>query len=422
MANGRSNAARKNTGARKNNPHKNTNKPKNPRHGSNNASRNGGGRSAGNKKKSKLIDPSLFVNKDVKPAQQVDYTAKHTFDDFGFDERLLRNVKARGYETPTQIQDEAIRPVMERRDVLGLANTGTGKTAAFILPVIDHLLETDGKNDVLIITPTRELAAQIEDDFRAFTKNIKLFSALCVGGTNINPQIKALAKEPHVVIGTPGRLKDLVEQGKLDLAFTDTLILDEADRMLDMGFVKDVSFLCNQVPVERQTLCFSATITPDIQKLIDDLLTNPVTCSVRTNTTNDHIHQSIVQAGSKQEKVEQLHDILIDPEVTKAIVFTRTKWGAQKLSDNLNKRGFSSEAIHGNKSQPQRQRALKAFKQDKVNVLVATDVAARGLDIPEVSHVINFDEPETHDDYIHRIGRTGRAGNGGNAVTFVAPR
>ncbi len=409
MANSRSGAARTKQ-------HRNTNKPRNPRHGSNHAGRGNA------KKKTKLLDPSLFVNKDVKPAQQVDYTAEHKFDDFGFDERLTRNIKARGYETPTQIQDTAIKPIMERRDVLGLANTGTGKTAAFILPVIEHLLKTDGKNDVLIVTPTRELAAQIEDDFRAFTKNIKLISALCVGGTNINPQIRALENEPHVVIGTPGRLKDLVEQGKLDLGFTDTLILDEADRMLDMGFIRDVMFLCDRVPVERQTLCFSATITPEIQKLIDGLLTRPVTCSVRTNTTNDHIHQSVVTAGSKHEKVEQLHELLIDPDVTKAIVFTRTKWGAQKLSDQLGKRGFKSEAIHGNKSQPQRQRALNAFKADKINVLVATDVAARGLDIPEVSHVINFDEPETHDDYIHRIGRTGRAGNGGNAVTFVAAR
>ncbi|MBI2691313.1 MAG: DEAD/DEAH box helicase [Solirubrobacterales bacterium] len=395
--------------------HRNTNKPKNPRHGSNNAGR-------GNKKKSKLIDTDLFINSDVQPAQQIDYIAKHKFVDFGFDERLERNVIARGYETPTQIQDESIKPIMEGRDLIGLANTGTGKTAAFILPIINKLLKTDGKNDVLIVTPTRELAAQIEDDFRAFTKGMKLYSALCVGGTNINPQIKALAKEPHVVIGTPGRLKDLLQQRKLDLDFTDTLVLDEADRMLDMGFIKDVRFLCDAVPAKRQTLCFSATVTREIQGLLDNLLTNPVKCSVRTNTTNDHIHQSIVHAGDKAEKVEQLHDILIKEDVTKAIVFMRTKWSAQKLSDNLVKRGFKSEAIHGNKSQPQRQRALNAFKSDKVNILVATDVAARGLDIPEVSHVINFDEPETHDDYIHRIGRTGRAGLGGNAVTFVEKR
>jgi superfamily II DNA/RNA helicase len=408
-------ANRSHAGAR-NKQHRKTNKPNNPRHGSNNAGR------GNNKKKSKLIDPSLFINADVKPAQQIDYTAKHKFTDFGFDTRLERNILARGYETPTQIQDEAIKPAMERRDVLGLANTGTGKTAAFILPIINNLLKNDGKNDVLIVTPTRELASQIEDDFRAFTKGIKLYSALCVGGTNINPQIKALAKEPHVVIGTPGRLKDLLEQGKLDLDFCDTLVLDEADRMLDMGFIKDVMFLCNSVPAERQTMCFSATINPEIQRLIDGLLKNPITCSVRTNKTNDHIHQSVVKAGDKSEKVEQLHDILIKEDVTKAIVFMRTKWSAQKLSDNLVKRGFKSEAIHGNKSQPQRQRALNAFKSDKVNILVATDVAARGLDIPEVSHVINFDEPETYDDYIHRIGRTGRAGLGGNAVTFVEKR
>ncbi len=412
MANSRSGAARNSS----RNKHRNTNKPKNPRHGSNNAGR------GNNKKKSKLIDPSLFVNKDVQPAQQIDYSPEHKFTDFGFDERLERNVVARGYEHPTQIQDAAIKPVMDRRDLLGLANTGTGKTAAFLLPIINHLLKTEGKNDVLIVTPTRELAAQIQDDFKAFTKNIKLFSALCVGGTNINPQIKALAKEPHVVIGTPGRLKDLYEQNKLNLDYTDTLVLDEADRMLDMGFYKDVSFLCDRVPQERQTLCFSATITPEIQKLIDKLLNDPVTCSVRTNSNNDHIHQSTVVAGDKNEKVDQLHDLLIEDGVTKTIVFTRTKWGAQKLSDKLNKRGFKSEAIHGNKSQPQRQRALSAFKADKVDVLVATDVAARGLDIPEVSHVINYDEPETYDDYIHRIGRTGRAGNGGHAVTFVAER
>lgn len=408
-------ANRSHAGAR-NKQHRNTNKPRNPRHGSNNAGR------GGNKKKSKLIDPSLFINADVQPAQQIDYNPTHKFVDFGFDERLERNVISRGYETPTQIQDESIKSIMEGRDLIGLANTGTGKTAAFLLPIINKLLKTEGKNDVLIITPTRELAAQIEDDFRAFTKGMKLYSALCVGGTNINPQIKALAKEPHVVIGTPGRLKDLLEQRKLDLDFTDTLVLDEADRMLDMGFIKDVRFLCDAVPAKRQTLCFSATVTPDIQKLLDNLLTNPVKCSVRTNTTNDHIHQSVVDAGDKTEKVEQLHDILIKEDVTKAIVFMRTKWSAQKLSDNLVKRGFKSEAIHGNKSQPQRQRALNAFKSDKVNILVATDVAARGLDIPEVSHVINFDEPETYDDYIHRIGRTGRAGLGGNAVTFVEKR
>jgi superfamily II DNA/RNA helicase len=408
-------ANRSHAAARGNKQHRNTNKPKNPRHGSNNAGRGG-------KKKSKLIDTDLFINNDVKVAQQVDYVATHKFTDFGFDSRVERNVISVGYETPTQIQDESIKPIMEGRDLIGLANTGTGKTAAFLLPIIDKLLRTEGKNDVLIITPTRELAAQIEDDFRAFTKGMKLYSALCVGGTNINPQIKALAKEPHVVIGTPGRLKDLLQQNKLDLDFTDTLVLDEADRMLDMGFIKDVRFLCDAVPAKRQTLCFSATVTPDIQRLLDNLLTNPVKCSVRTNTTNDHIHQSIVHAGDKAEKVEQLHDILIKDDVTKAIVFMRTKWSAQKLSDNLVKRGFKSEAIHGNKSQPQRQRALNAFKSDKVNILVATDVAARGLDIPEVSHVINFDEPETHDDYIHRIGRTGRAGLGGNAVTFVEKR
>ena len=382
-----------------------------------------GGRPAGNKKKAnKLLDPTLYENLEVKQAQQIDYSAKHTFKDFGFDSRLQRNVESRGYTAPTQIQDMAIKPILEHRDVIGLANTGTGKTAAFVLPIIQELIKNEGTHDVLIITPTRELASQIDDDFRAFAKGLSLKSVLCVGGTNINPQVRALRGQPHVVIGTPGRLKDLVQQGALDLDYTGTLVLDEADRMLDMGFIRDVRFLCDSVPAERQTLCFSATITKDIEKLINELLTDPISVSVRTSSNNDHIHQSTLRAGGKHEKVEQLHDLLNETGVDKAIVFGRTKWGVQKLSEQLNKRGFKTDAIHGNKTQPQRQRALDAFKADKIQILVATDVAARGLDIPEVSHVINYDEPETYDDYIHRIGRTGRAGRGGNAVTFVAPR
>ncbi len=410
-SNSRNNSGRK--GAGKHNARPGRNNPAAGRHQS------GGGR--GNKKK-KLIDPALFINSDVQPAQQTEYVAKHAFTDFALDDRLQRNIAAHGYSSPTQIQDVAIPPILDRRDVLGLANTGTGKTAAFVLPILQHLITTEGKNDVLIVTPTRELAAQIQDDFRTFAKGLKFDSVLCVGGTNINPQIKALKNEPHVVIGTPGRLKDLMEQGKLDLGFTDTLILDEADRMLDMGFIRDVRYICDAVPSERQTLTFSATITPEIEKLINGLLRNHVVCSVRTNSNNDHIAQDVIEAGGKDQKVEQLHDVLNREDVEKAIIFGRTKWGVQKLSDQLNKRGFKSEAIHGNKSQPQRQRALNAFKADKIAILVATDVAARGLDIPDVSHVINYDEPETYDDYIHRIGRTGRAGNGGNAITFIVKR
>jgi superfamily II DNA/RNA helicase len=379
----------------------------------------GGGRSGGKGRKTDSINPAKFLNQAAPQVEREVYESNHSFADFDFSDRLQRNIAAHGYVTPTQIQDVAIKPIMERKDLIGLANTGTGKTAAFVLPIIERLLKTEGKNDVLIITPTRELAAQIDDEFKAFAKGLKLFSCLCVGGTNINPQIKALSKEPHVVIGTPGRLKDLLQQRKLNLDFTDTLVLDEADRMLDMGFIKDVRFLTDAVPRERQSLCFSATITPDIERLINDLLNDPVKCSVRTSETNDHIQQDVVEASGKEDKIEVLHEILIKPEVEKVIVFGSTKWGVQKLADNLTKRGLPAEAIHGNKSQAQRQRSLKAFKQDKVAILVATDVASRGLDIPEVTHVINFDQPQTYEDYIHRIGRTGRAGLGGNAITFV---
>jgi len=415
--------------------HRKTNKPGNRSHGkrpdgvsaraargNHKGNRAGGGQGQGKGKRGKFIARENYLNTATVPEAREEYVAKHTFADFEFDERLQRNIAAHGYVTPTQIQDVSIEPIMNRRDLLGLANTGTGKTASFVLPIIQRLLATDGKNDALIITPTRELAAQIEDEFKAFAKGLKLYSCLCVGGANINPQIKQLKGEPHVVIGTPGRLKDLLQQGKLNLDYTDTLVLDEADRMLDMGFIKDVTFITNAVPVERQTLCFSATITPEIDKLIDSWLKDPVKASVRTSATSEHIQQEIIEASGKEEKIEILHDLLIKPEMEKVIVFGSTKWGVQKLADNLTKRGLPAEAIHGNKSQAQRQRSLKAFKQNRVAILVATDVASRGLDIPEVSHVINFDEPQTHDDYILRIGRTDRAGLGGTAITFVPKR
>ena len=365
------------------------------------------------------INPEKFVNQAVAAQDEVKYVSTHKFSDFGFSAELQRNIDAHNYVHPTPIQDQSIPSTLEGKDIIGLANTGTGKTAAFVLPIIQHLINKQGRSMALIVAPTRELAVQIDEEFRIFAKGLRLYSAICVGGASLHRQISQLNRHPQVVIGTPGRLKDLINQGALRLGGTEILVLDEADRMLDMGFIKDIKFLIAQLPEVRQSLCFSATITPEIEWLLKEMLTDPITVSVRTSETSDHVQQDIIKASSKEEKFEILTDLLRKPEFEKVLVFGQTKYGVQRLADNLSKQGLTAEAIHGNKSQPQRQRALQAFKNNQVRVLIATDVAARGLDIPNVSHVINFDQPNTYEDYVHRIGRTGRAGAKGQALTFV---
>lgn len=326
---------------------------------------------------------------------------------------------ATGYTHPTAIQDQAIKHVLAGKDVIGLANTGTGKTAAFVLPMIQRLLDMPKGTTALIVAPTRELAQQIDQEFKIFSRGSGFLSVVCVGGMNIVPQIRTFKQNPEVIIGTPGRLKDLFDRGVLSLAKTHIVVLDEADQMLDMGFIGDIEFLIDKLPEERQGLCFSATMTPAISSLIHRLLKDPETISVVSPVTSEHIAQDIIRA-TKDERVAMLAEMLADPKFEKVLVFGETKWGVQKLADHLNSIGHKSEAIHGNKSQPQRQRALDAFKRDRVKVLVATDVAARGLDIPDVSHVINYDQPNSYADYVHRIGRTGRAGKTGQAFTFVS--
>jgi superfamily II DNA/RNA helicase len=365
------------------------------------------------------IDPAKFINKAVANVDIVEFVPIHKFTEFGFVNELQANIARKGLEHPTAIQDGAIKPILEGRDVIGLANTGTGKTAAFVLPIINRLKTVPSQKVALIMAPTRELALQIDEQFKIYAQNMKLYSALCVGGTNMQRQIRDLRRRPHVIIGTPGRLKDLMKQRVLKLEFVNTLVLDEADRMLDMGFLPEIKEIIAQLPSERQTLCFSATITPQIQGLLDTMLVDPVTVSVRTRETSEHIEQDVIRTASKDEKIKVLNELLRKEDFEKVLVFGETKYGVQKLADMLTKAGLPAEAIHGNKSQPQRQRALKNFRDGKVGILVATDVAARGLDIPNVSHVINFDTPNNYEDYIHRIGRTGRAGNKGTALTFV---
>lgn len=380
----------------------------------------GGGRRGGSRGPAKkYINPLKFTNKAVAKADEVAYEPKHSFADFPFGAQLHYNIASKGYETPSPIQDQAIPHIIDGKDVIGLANTGTGKTAAFLLPIIERQSGIMLRPSVLIMAPTRELAQQIDEEFKVFSKGLNLYSTLVVGGMNIDRQIRDLRRRPHLIIGTPGRLKDLLQRRELQLKNMTTLVLDEADRMLDMGFLPDMRAIIGAMPRERQTLFFSATITPEISVLVNEFLNDPVTVSVRTSETAEHVEQDVIEYRDKAEKIELLTDMLRNEAYEKVLVFGETKFGVQRLSDHLDNIGIPSVAIHGNKNQSQRQRALKQFKDEKVRVLVATDVAARGLDIPNVTHVINFDTPQTYEDYIHRIGRTGRAGARGHAHTFI---
>lgn len=369
--------------------------------------------------KIKTIDPNKFINKAVALVDEAPFIPVHHFKDFNLDQRLQFNVESHGYDVPTPIQDGAIPIVMEGRDLIGLANTGTGKTAAFLLPIIQRMLHKQAQR-CLILIPTRELAIQIEEEFRVFAKGLGIYASLVVGGASINRQLAQLARHPQFIVATPGRLKDLIENYGITIDDFDVLVLDEADRMLDMGFIRDIRAIMSRLREERQTLFLSATITPDIQQLITTILKDPETISVRKGETNDHVEQDIVRIeGGKEMKEAKLIELLGQPEFSKVLIFGETKWGVQRLADRLQKQGLRVAAIHGNKSQPQRQKALNDFKAERVQALIATDVAARGLDIPNVTHVINYDAPKQYEDYIHRIGRTGRAGQMGKALTFV---
>lgn len=369
--------------------------------------------------KPSAIHHSRFINKAVQAETEVPYVPTYTFRDFGLNSRTVATLEHLGFTTPSPIQDQCIRPAVEGRDVIGLANTGTGKTAAFLLPIIEKLSANRDLLSVLVLAPTRELAQQIDDEFRRFSAGQKLFSALVVGGMNINRQIQAVKRGPHLVVGTPGRVKDLIDRRVLRLQNVTTFVLDEADRMCDMGFVRDIRTIEAELSRDRQTLCFSATMTPAVKTIVEEFMHDPVTISVVRSATNDHIEQDVIPVRDKAHKIELLEELLGQPEFEKVIIFGDTKYAVQRLADKLTKTGLPAVAIHGNKSQPQRDRALRQFKASEVNIMVATDVAARGLDIPHVSHVINFDAPKQYDDYVHRIGRTGRAGKAGNALTFV---
>lgn len=364
------------------------------------------------------IDINRFINQAEKTNPTEAFKAQFSFADLDLHPALKQNIAQKGYIDPTSIQEKTISEILAGHDIIGLANTGTGKTGAFLIPLINKII-TNPREKALIITPTRELAIQIQEEFFDLSQKLKIYSTVVVGGAGIQGQISNLRRNPNVVIGTPGRLKDLISRKVLDLSSFNNVILDEADRMLDMGFINDIKLLLSLVAKKRQTLLFSATFGKEIENLVGNFLVNPKKISIKTRETSKQIEQNIVRVSATEDKIEVLHGMLIKTHFEKVLIFTRTKHGADNLSKKLFQRGLKSEAIHGNKSQGKRQRALKLFKENSVSILIATDVAARGLDIPNVSHVINFDVPATFDDYIHRIGRTGRADKNGTALTFV---
>ncbi len=346
-----------------------------------------------------------------------------TFKELGLIEPLLRAIKEQGYTKATPIQQQAIPIVLNHKDVLAGAQTGTGKTAGFTLPLLQNLSEhpKKGKTHVraLVLTPTRELAAQVQESIYTYGKYLPFKSTVIFGGVKINPQITILRKGVDIVVATPGRLLDHIAQRTIDLSHVECLILDEADRMLDMGFINDIKKVLNILPKKRQTLLFSATFSKDIKKLADSLLNKPILIEVaRSNASAESIKQ-IVHHVDKSRKRELLTHLINEGNWSQVLVFTRTKHGANKLTAQLDKDGITAAAIHGNKSQAARTRALKEFKQNKTRVLVATDIAARGIDIDQLPHVINFELPNVSEDYVHRIGRTGRAGNKGVACSLV---
>jgi superfamily II DNA/RNA helicase len=376
-------------------------------------SRNNQGRKANN-----AIDINAFIQKTSNNNAPVENDLiLHSFDDFNLCPEIKNNLKRKGYETPTPIQDQAIEPILEGKDLIGMANTGTGKTAAFLLPMIEKVRK-DRSQKVLIIAPTRELALQIEAELRQFSYGMKIFYISCVGGMPIGRQIKGLKMNPNFVIGTPGRIKDLADRGFIHFHTFKNIILDEVDRMLDMGFVDEIRYFLSKLPKEKQSLYFSATMPPKIKCLIETFSINPVMIKVKSQETPANVEQEVIRA-EKGTKFCKLKEILIEPGMNKVLIFSETKRGVEKLTLDLVRDGFKADSIHGDKRQTQRQRALNNFKESRVEILVATDVAARGLDIKNVTHVINYTLPQSYEDYIHRIGRTGRGTSLGKALTFV---
>ncbi len=374
-----------------------------------------------NRKKhtAKGLTPDSFIRK-ADPAEATAYMADRLIQELPVHDSIISNLRKKGYEKPTEIQDKTLEAILEGRNLIGLAQTGTGKTGAFLIPLVHNLLRKDSSGHVLVISPTRELALQTDSEFRSIAHGLKLFSTCLIGGTSVRRDIENLRKPGHIIIGTPGRLTDMVRQGALDLRRFTVLVLDEFDRLLDMGFAPDVNRLAGGMNRRSQTVLFSATEDRSQKKIIDELVENPYIVRVRTgNISADNIEQEIVTVKDGETKMEILLEMVRNDSFEKVLVFADTKRGVSRICRDLKRGGVTADEIHGDKSQNYRVKALESFRNRKIKVLVATDVAARGLDISHVSHVINFQQPRDMESYIHRIGRTGRAGAAGRAITFV---
>ncbi len=365
------------------------------------------------------LNPALLIKK-ANDLKENAYITNRTFKQMPIHSSLQTILTKKGYLQPTEIQDKTLENIIDGNDIVGIAQTGTGKTGAFLIPVIHNMLNDVKVKKTLVVVPTRELAIQVEQEFKSMTKGLKLFSECFIGGTNINSDIKKLRRNCHLVVGTPGRLLDLVRRKALNLNNFSILILDEFDRMLDMGFIDDVQNITKAMHNRIQTLLFSATEDIKLESLIQELLNTPIKVKVsKKETTCDHIEQGVLRVQNNEEKYRLLLNMLQENSFSKVLVFAETKKWVDRVYIKLKKSGIRVDQIHGDKSQSKRQIALNNFKNGKIQVLVATDVASRGLDVLDISHVINYQLPRTYEDYIHRIGRTGRAGKGGKAFTFV---
>jgi len=359
----------------------------------------------------------MFIKKAVFNGQAENFISQTNFNDLAIDSLLKNNILRHGFKNLTLIQDQTIAHILKNKDVIGIANTGTGKTGAFLIPLLNKIVK-DRNNRVLIIVPTRELAQQIRDEIRIFSQSMGIYTTLCIGGSYIRNQIYELRRNPHFVIGTPGRLKDLIERKNLRLEKFNHVVLDEVDRMLDMGFIQDIKLLISLLPKQRQSLFFAATLSNEINTLMQSFLNNPVRISVKTHDASVNVDQDVIRVSGFQ-KMATLENLLKNEDFKKVLIFGRTKHGVERLCNNLYQKGFKVTSIHGDKPQFQRTQAIRYFKEDVVKILVATDVASRGIDIVDITHVINYDPPATYEDYVHRIGRTGRADKKGIALTFV---
>ncbi len=393
--------------------------PRRPRRRSRNNRRNNNNNRRGSRTNYKF-DRSMFIKKPSKKLAAKTYEATFQFEELQLHPTLKKNIKYKKFKTPTPIQDKSINHILKGDDLLGIADTGSGKTDAFLIPLVDKVIRGPHKK-VLVITPTRELAQQINEELRSLTHSTPVRSVQCIGGCNIKTQIHKLHNKYNFVIGTPGRLRDLSERREINFSGFNAAVIDEVDRMLDMGFINEIKYFLSLLPEQRQNLCFSATVDRKIEAVLDEIFKRDfVKISVKTGETANNVEQDIVQLERGEDKMERLDSLIRGEKFDKVLVFANTKREVDKIDRYLYTKGHKVDAIHGGKRQNRRKRSLDAFKSGRAKVLVATDVAARGLDIDDISHVINYDIPMQYEDYIHRVGRTGRADKSGMALTFVS--